>query len=139
MRRWLEGKRAWDARYARDTRRVAARRARLHSQILPQLNAAHQGEVGDQELPPPSALYGRTIHVFEERKEAKKEERRNKHGKGSNLALGLWTWTWIGQKHDASTLAREKQQLHKEKTQRVQEKRGKKSTSSCPAIGTTGR
>ena len=127
IRRWLEAKRTWDTKYAREGRNATAKRARVHAQLLlPQLNNARQGDAERQvekENPPPSALYGRTLHAFEEEKEKKREERRKITGKEGGIGLGLWGWSKFAWGHDQSTMVKE---IKKEKKASKNERKGAK-------------
>ena len=129
IRRWLEMKKTWDTKYERDHRSAKAKRTRIHTQLLlPQLNnARHQdadrSQVVEKENPPPGALYGRTLHAFEEEKEKKREERRKKTGKEEGFGLGLWGWSKCAWGHDQSTIVKE---IKKEKRARQHEKKEEK-------------
>ena len=84
--KWLEAKKEWDTKYAREKRKVQKDRAK-------EMAAGYQG-FGDDEVPPPSALAGRRHLKME------KEEK-----KGRSWGMSLWS-LW-GSSHDEHTMERE--------------------------------
>ncbi|KAF8422637.1 Alpha/Beta hydrolase protein [Tirmania nivea] len=143
IKRWLKGKGDWDEKYARELKQAKAKRAKIHTQLLllpTQLNEARRNSSGsgdvpeEKENPPPSALYGRTVHAFEEEKGERLEaKRRGKDaaGAGAGVGLGLWGWSKIGWGHDQHTMVREKKEGIKmekmeKKAHRMEEKEAKK-------------
>ena len=84
--KWLEAKRKWDTKYAREKRKVQKERAK-------EMAAGYQ-RFGNDEVPPPSALAGRR-HL----KMAKEEK------KGRSWGMSLWS-LW-GSSHDEHTMERE--------------------------------
>ncbi|RPB29540.1 alpha/beta-hydrolase [Terfezia boudieri ATCC MYA-4762] len=161
IRRWLEGKREWDEKYARELKQAKSRRAKIHTQLLvQQLNEARRniggsGDVSEKEEerdnPPPSALYGRTVHAFEEEKGERLEaKRRSKNaagtaaGAGAGVGLGLWGWSKLGWGHDQHTVVREKKEeikmekmekkAHKIEDKEAKRKNTRRKTSMEPVL-----
>jgi len=142
IRRWLNGKGEWDEKYARELKQAKARRAKIHTQLLQHLNEARRNSGGsgdvpeERENPPPSALYGRTVHAFEEeRGERLEAKRRSKDaagaGAGAGVGLGLWGWSKLGWGHDQHTVVKEKKEEIKmekmeKKAHRIEEKEAKR-------------
>ena len=83
---WMEKKRDWDQRFAKNKRKVQSQRAK-------ELLICNDGGFGPGERPPPSALAGRISR--DQGIEAKRK------------SLGLAMWSLWGSKHDESTLKRE--------------------------------
>ena len=86
VQKWLNAKKVWDQKYAREKRRVQKQRAK-------EMAKGFQG-FGDDEVPPPSALAGR--RGLNMPKEAKK---------GRSWGMSLWS-LW-GSSHDENTIERE--------------------------------
>ena len=88
VKKWLEAKKEWDRRYAREKRKVQKQRVR---------EMAHGGSEGFGlgEQAPPSALAGRR------KKYDMGEEKRKKK------SYGLMMWSMFGSKHDEHTIQRE--------------------------------
>jgi len=144
---------AWDENYARELKQAMARRAKIHTQLLlPQLNEARRSstDVPEEETPPPSALYGRTVHAFEEEKDKRLEAKRkgkDASGAKAGVGLGLWGWSKLGWGHDQHTVVKEKKEEIKlekmeKKAHRIEEKvakeaerRGRKNTLMEPVSG----
>ncbi|KAL6714305.1 hypothetical protein ACLMJK_007728 [Lecanora helva] len=86
VRKWLNAKKEWDTKYAREKRKVQKQRAK-------EMARGYQN-FGDDEVPPPSALAGRRgLHMPKEEK------------KGRSWGMSLWS-LW-GSSHDESTISRE--------------------------------
>ncbi|KAK4234881.1 hypothetical protein C8A03DRAFT_37309 [Achaetomium macrosporum] len=88
IRKWLEHKRRWDARFKQA-------RARVHKQRLRDMAVGYE-VFGEGEVPPPSALAG-------QRKLGAKHFEKKKAARG----LGLSLWALWGSKHDQMTVQRE--------------------------------
>ena len=87
VQRWLNAKKEWDTKYAREKRKMQEQRAA-------EMAKGYQG-FGDDEVPPPSALAGRRgLNMPKEEK------------KGRSWGMSLWA-LW-GSSHDESTINREK-------------------------------
>jgi acetyl esterase/lipase len=86
VRKWLEAKKEWDQKYAREKRKVQKQR------IKEMVQGGSEG-FGAGEQPPPSALAGR-------RKKHEMEQRKKK-------SYGLMMWSMFGSKHDEHTIQRE--------------------------------
>ena len=86
LRKWLNAKKQWDRKYAREKRHVQKQRAKEMAQ-------GYQG-FGDDEVPPPSALAGR--RGFSMPKQGKMKR-----------SWGMSMWSAWGGKHDESTMKRE--------------------------------
>ena len=96
VQKWLNAKKTWDKKYAKEMRRVQKQRAK-------EMAKGFQG-FGDDEVPPPSALAGR--RGLNMPKEAKK---------GRSWGMSLWS-LW-GSSHDENTIEREeKADKHAETT-----------------------
>ncbi|AEO58858.1 hypothetical protein MYCTH_2306532 [Thermothelomyces thermophilus ATCC 42464] len=93
VRKWLEHKRRWDARFQHT-------KARVHRRRLRDVERGGYEVFGEGEVPPPSALAGR-------RKvgEALKQDREAKRKRARNFGMSLWA-LW-GSKHDEATMHRE--------------------------------
>jgi hypothetical protein len=91
VRRWLEARRAWDARYARA-------KSRAHRKLAAEMSVGYL-EFGSGEVPPPSALAGR--RELPGAAAGKRGIRRRRKG------LGLSLWSLWGSKHDEMTVGRE--------------------------------
>ncbi|SPQ23180.1 43b7cf72-dd7d-4f9a-a1d8-e77a0d63de04 [Thermothielavioides terrestris] len=87
LRKWLEHKKRWDARFKQT-------RARVHKKRLRDMATGYE-VFGDGEVPPPSALAGRRKLGARELKEKKAR------------GLGLSLWALWGSKHDEMTVQRE--------------------------------
>ena len=86
VQKWLNAKKDWDTKYAREKRKVQKQRAKEMAQ-------GYQG-FGDDEVPPPSALAGRRgLNMPKEEK------------KGRSWGMSLWA-LW-GSSHDENTITRE--------------------------------
>ena len=88
VRKWLEAKKEWDTRYAREKRKVQKQRAR-------EMDQGGSEGFGAGEQAPPSALAGRR------KKYEMGEEKRKKK------SYGLMMWSMFGSKHDEHTIERE--------------------------------
>ena len=108
VRKWLEAKKEWDRRYARERRKVQKQRIREMAQ------GAIEG-FGAGEQAPPSALAGRR-----KKYEMGEEKRRKK-------SYGLMMWSMFGSKHDEHTIQREEDVAQQEERNR------KKSSSLKPS------
>ncbi|KAL8832939.1 MAG: hypothetical protein Q9170_004642 [Blastenia crenularia] len=86
VRKWMNAKRKWDNKFAKEKRRVQKQR-------VEEMAKGFQG-FGDDEVPPPSALAGRRGLIVE--KEVKK---------GRSWGMSLWS-LW-GSSHDEKTIKRE--------------------------------
>jgi len=86
VQKWMNAKKEWDMKYAREKRKVQKQRAK-------EMAKGYQG-FGDDEVPPPSALAGRR------RLNMPKEEK-----KGRSWGMSLWA-LW-GSSHDENTINRE--------------------------------
>jgi hypothetical protein len=89
VRKWLEHKRRWDARYKQT-------KARIHKKRLRDMAVGYE-VFGEGELPPPSALAGRRRLGTKEFEKAKAR------------SMGLSLWALWGSKHDQMTVKREHQ------------------------------
>lgn len=98
VRKWLEAKKEWDRRYAREKRKVQKQR------IKEMAEGGSEG-FGAGEQPPPSALAGRR------RKYEMGEEKKKK-------SYGLMMWSMFGSKHDEHTIQREEEAVHQEEKDR---------------------
>jgi hypothetical protein len=87
IRKWLEHKRRWDARFKQA-------KARVHKQRLRDMAVGYE-VFGEGEVPPPSALAG------QRKLGAKHFEKKKARG------LGLSLWALWGSKHDQMTVQRE--------------------------------
>lgn len=88
VRKWLATQEEWDRRYAKDKRKVQARR-------LKELLDGYEPFEGER--PPPTALAGRRKRGYVPRLERLKKSR------------GLAMWSGWGSKHDETTLANEEE------------------------------
>jgi acetyl esterase/lipase len=87
VRKWLEAKKEWDRKYAREKRKVQRQRIKEMAQGGPE-------GFGAGEQPPPSALAGRR------KKDEPGKEKKKK-------SYGLMMWSMFGSKHDELTIQRE--------------------------------
>lgn len=85
--KWLNAKKQWDQKYAREKRKVQKQRAK-------EMAKGFQG-FGNDEVPPPSALAGRRGLSMP------KEEKKKK-------SWGMSMWSLWGSSHDENTIQREK-------------------------------
>lgn len=112
VRRWLEAKKQWDARYSSQQQRVAKRRRK---------DAAEGGYIPcPGENPPPSALAGRRMKGREE------VERKTKRSWGMSL------WSLWGSKHDESTMKREAEVLESEEAEKEAEAEAEAESKAQP-------
>lgn len=86
VRKWLDAKKAWDIKFAREKRRVQKQR-------IEEMAKGYRGFGGD-EVPPPSALAGRTS--VDMRREGKTKK-----------SWGMSIWSLWGSSHDMKTIRRE--------------------------------
>ncbi|SLM36645.1 Alpha/beta hydrolase fold-3 [Lasallia pustulata] len=86
VRKWLEAKTHWDHKYAREKRKVQRQRIKEMARGF--------DEIGDDEVPPPSALARRRGKGMP--KEGKKTK-----------SMGLSLWSLWGSSHDEKTIVRE--------------------------------
>lgn len=86
VRKWLEAKKEWDSKFAKEKLKVQQQRVKEMAQ-------GYQG-FGDDEVPPPSALAGR--RGLSMPKEEKKKQ-----------SWGMSLWALWGSKHDECTMERE--------------------------------
>ncbi|KAL8798293.1 MAG: hypothetical protein Q9182_006785 [Xanthomendoza sp. 2 TL-2023] len=86
VRKWMEAKKKWDNKFAKEKRKVQKQRAE-------EIAKGYQG-FGDDEVPPPSALAGRRGLGME------KEIKRGK-------SWGMSLWSLWGSSHDEKTIKRE--------------------------------
>lgn len=86
VRKWMNAKKEWDTKFAREKRRVQKQR-------VEEMARGFQG-FGDDEVPPPSALAGRRGLNME--KEAK-----------TKRSWGMSLWSLWGSSHDEKTIKRE--------------------------------
>ncbi|KAL8762930.1 MAG: hypothetical protein Q9184_001152 [Pyrenodesmia sp. 2 TL-2023] len=86
VRKWMNAKKEWDTKFAREKRRVQKQRVKEMAKGLQAF--------GDEEVPPPSALAGRRGLNME--KEAK-----------TKRSWGMSLWNLWGSSHDEKTLKRE--------------------------------
>ena len=84
VQKWLEAKKQWDTRYAREKRKVQKQRAK-------EMANGYQG-FGDDEVPPPSALAGRRGLSMP------KEEKKSR-------SWGMSLWSLWGSSHDENTVS----------------------------------
>lgn len=84
VRKWLEAKTRWDHKYAREKRKVQKQRVKEM--------ARGYEEIGDDEVPPPSALARRRG------KDMPKEGKKTK-------SMGLSLWSLWGSSHDEKTVS----------------------------------
>lgn len=120
--KWLQAKRLWDARYARDAARV--RKRRLHD-----ASAAGGGfySFGPDEHPPPSALAGRLKAGEAGDLDDFIATGASKPSKNYGLAL----WSLWSSRHDESTVEREQEaEVSKVKTVTAAEGGGERQTES---------
>lgn len=94
VKKWLDQKQQWDARFASAKRKV-------HKQFVRDLAVGYEG-FGRGELPPPSALAGRR-----RKKEGGGGGADGARGKKRTKSMGLALWSLWGSKHDKTTNARE--------------------------------
>ncbi|EPS35229.1 hypothetical protein H072_11491 [Dactylellina haptotyla CBS 200.50] len=100
VRRWMEGKKAWDSKYAKAKKSVQAQRAK---EIAEGGYLAFEDDgSGVVEKPPPSALAGR-----------RKKKGEVVPGRSFKPSYGLKLWSMIGSKQDAKTIATEIKQEEK--------------------------
>ena len=86
VKKWLNAKKEWDTKFAREKRKVQKQRAK-------EMAKGFQ-DWGDDDAPPPSALAGRrSLHMPREEK------------KGRSWGMSLWS-VW-GSSHDEKTIERE--------------------------------
>ncbi|KAF3925805.1 hypothetical protein ABW20_dc0102181 [Dactylellina cionopaga] len=101
VRRWMEGKKMWDSKYAKAKKRVQAQRAK---EIVEGGYLAFEDDgSGVLEKPPPSALAGR-----------RRKQGEVVPGRGFKPSYGLKLWSMIGSKQDAKTIATEEKKEEKE-------------------------
>ncbi|KAL8790950.1 MAG: hypothetical protein Q9213_000375 [Squamulea squamosa] len=86
VRKWMEAKKSWDNRFAKDIRMVQKQR-------IEEMAKGYQG-FGDDEVPPPSALASRRGLGIQ------KEPKRGK-------SWGMSLWSIWGSSHDEKTIKRE--------------------------------
>ncbi|KAI4202421.1 MAG: hypothetical protein LQ346_001979 [Caloplaca aetnensis] len=86
VRNWMNAKKEWDTKFARDKRRVQKQR-------VEDMTKGFQG-FGDDEVPPPSALAGRRGLKMDKEARTKK-------------SWGMSLWNLWGSSHDEKTLRRE--------------------------------
>ncbi|KAL9604647.1 MAG: hypothetical protein Q9219_000367 [cf. Caloplaca sp. 3 TL-2023] len=86
VRKWMNAKKEWDNKFAREKRRIQKQRVKEMAQ-------GYQG-FGDDEVPPPSALAGRRGLKVD--KEAKQKR-----------SWGMSLWSLWGSSHDQKTIKRE--------------------------------
>jgi len=86
IQKWLNAKKDWDTKYAREKRRVQKQRTKEM--------AKGYHDIGDDEVPPPSALAGRRRFCMP------KEEKRRR-------SWGMSLWALWGSTHDEHTMNRE--------------------------------
>jgi acetyl esterase/lipase len=98
IRKWLEAKKEWDRRYAREKRKVQKQR------IKEMAEGGSEG-FGAGEQAPPSALAGR-------KKEYDMGEEKKKK------SYGLMMWSMFGSKHDEHTIQREESAVQQEERDR---------------------
>jgi acetyl esterase/lipase len=98
VRKWLEAKKEWDRRYAREKRKVQRQR------IKEMADGGSEG-FGAGEQPPPSALAGRR-REYEMGEEKKKK------------SYGLMMWSMFGSKHDEHTIQREEEAVQQDEKDR---------------------
>ncbi|KAL2403986.1 AB hydrolase superfamily protein C4A8.06c [Exophiala dermatitidis] len=98
VRKWLEARKRWDAKYASVSIRV--RKERIKALASGSIKGFEEGE-----KPPPSALAARRTD--------KDLLRRKQKGKSFGLAM----WSGWGSKHDESTLKREEEAVRVEKSE----------------------
>ena len=84
VRKWLEAKTRWDHKYAREKRKVQKQRIKEMARGFE--------EIGDDEVPPPSALARRRG------KDMPKESKKTK-------SMGLSLWSLWGSSHDEKTVS----------------------------------
>ena len=84
VRKWLEAKTHWDHKYAREKRKVQRQRIKEMARGF--------DEIGDDEVPPPSALARRRS------KDMPKEGKKTK-------SMGLSLWSLWGSSHDEKTVS----------------------------------
>jgi len=112
VRKWLEARKEWDRKYAREKRKVQKQRIKEMAQ------GGSEG-FGAGEQPPPSALAGRR------KKYEMGEERRKK-------SYGLMMWSMFGSKHDEHTIQREESIIQQD------EREKKRASSAKPPEPKTG-
>ncbi|KAH6843046.1 Alpha/Beta hydrolase protein [Chaetomium sp. MPI-CAGE-AT-0009] len=100
VRKWLEHKRRWDARFKQA--RSGVRRKRLRDLAAGGYEVFAAGDV-----PPPSALAGRRRLGDGAAAAAPERERKTAKGKKAARGLGLSLWALWGSKHDEATVQRE--------------------------------
>ncbi|KAL2422025.1 AB hydrolase superfamily protein C4A8.06c [Exophiala dermatitidis] len=98
VRKWLEARRRWDAKYARVSIRV--RKERIKALASGAIKGFEEGE-----KPPPSALAARRTD----------KDLLSHKQKGKSFGLAMWSG-W-GSKHDESTLKREEEAVRVEKSE----------------------
>jgi acetyl esterase/lipase len=98
VQKWLEAKKEWDRRYAREKRKVQKQR------IKEMAEGGSEG-FGAGEQAPPSALAGRR------KKYDMGEEKKKK-------SYGLMMWSMFGSKHDEHTLQREESAVQQDESDR---------------------
>lgn len=98
VRKWLEAKKEWDRRYAREKRKLQKQR------IKEMADGGSEG-FGAGEQPPPSALAGRR------RKYEMGEKKKKK-------SYGLMMWSMFGSKHDEHTIQREEEAVQQDEKDR---------------------
>jgi acetyl esterase/lipase len=109
VQKWLEAKKEWDRKYAREKRKVQKQRIKEMAQ------GGSEG-FGAGEQPPPSALAGRR------KKYEMGEEKKKK-------SYGLMMWSMFGSKHDEHTIQREESIIQKDE-------RDKRKASYAKSPGT---
>ncbi|KAI4249569.1 MAG: hypothetical protein L6R42_008929 [Xanthoria sp. 1 TBL-2021] len=98
VRKWMEAKKKWDSKFAKEKRKVQKQR-------IEEMAEGFQG-FGDDEVPPPSALAGRRGLNME------KEPKRGK-------SWGMSLWSLWGSSHDEKTIKREEKADREPKTTTV--------------------
>ncbi|KAL2044698.1 hypothetical protein N7G274_002472 [Stereocaulon virgatum] len=86
VQKWMEAKKQWDTKYAREKRKVQKQRAK-------EMAKGYQS-FGNDEVPPPSALAGRRGLIMP------KEEKKSR-------SWGMSLWSLWGSSHDEDTITRE--------------------------------
>ncbi|KAK6350434.1 hypothetical protein TWF718_003626 [Orbilia javanica] len=113
VRRWMEGKRAWDGRYAKAKKKVQEQRAKEIAEGG-YLEFEDDGS-GIVERPPGSALAGR-----------RRKEGETVPGRGFKPSYGLKLWSMIGAKQDVKTMETE------QKKEGKRESAGLATTAQAP-------
>lgn len=86
VQKWLDAKKEWDTKYAKEKRKVQKQRAK-------EMAEGYQ-DFGDDDVPPPSALAGRRgVDMVKEEKKSR--------------SWGMSLWSLWGSSHDEDTIQRE--------------------------------